>query len=969
MKNTLKANLKKVIVFAALFSLILQLFAPLIKAEATGSYQIGKTTDGDIITSSYNPRQLLKSNNGNSSGKWSAMYGGYETSTSFITVNGETAFCIDPSKDFPVNKEYAKQVYNDIGVMNILYYGYPHNGSSEKNYVDTYVALNYYLGHFNSSSMANDSGVKYLLDKAKSKSAPLGEFSIGNKVQTAKWNPTTKRQETGWYSTTYESTGGANYYTLPTLPAGVSAVTSDGKTYTGNNIRIEAGKDFKLVADATYDGTISMTVDTDIRKQSALQFIPTTSDVQRLVSAGGVTDPISVTGVKATFEAQVGDLKIKKNGSDNRTLANAEYDVKDSSGKVVAHVKTGSDGTVTAKDLLMGDYTVVETKAPAGYTIDNTVRKVTVKAAETTLLNVTNKAISFQVKVKKADAETGDTAQGDASLVGAKYGIYEDAAATKLLDEITIGEDLTALSKKILLGGASKTVYVKETKAPLGYNIDPTIHAVKVDQKDDVTELLLGNAASKETVMKGGFELIKFANKPLLQSTLATLPEGQKQALEGAEFTATLKSTGVVAQTQTTDLNGATSFQNLPYGTYVISETKTPTGYKAVADFEVTISEEGQQFHYILEDKVVEAKVKIVKKDIETGKVIPLAGATFKVKDSEGNFLTQHVNYPSDKDITEFVTAADGTLVLPETLVYGDYTLVEVKAPNGYLLNKEEIPFTVNADNDGKMITLDFSDAPAKGKVQGIKTKEVIDTAKSTQDQVVYKQVAAPNIEFDVVAKENIVTPDGTIRAKQGEVVDHLKTNAEGAFESNKALYLGEYQLVETNVPSEYRELKPVSFSLRYQDDQTEIVWANVKVKNILKKGEVEVSKKDITGDKELPGATLNIKGKDIDVTWVSTNQAKKYTLPEGEYTLTEKIPNNGYQLNTTSVKFTVKDGQVTKTVMHNEKIPTPVKKGFLPTTGDSALDLMLYSFGTILVAVGIYLLVQTRKKHGNKTE
>lgn len=967
MKNKLKANFKKIVVFAALFSLILQLFTPLMKAEATGSYQIGKTTDGDIITSSFNPRQLLKSNNGNSSGKWSAMYGGYETSTSFITVNGETAFCIDPNKDFPVNQEYAKQVYNDVGVMNILYYGYPHNGSSEKNYVDTYVALNYYLGHFDSSSMANDSGVKYLLDKAKSKTAPLGEFSIGNKVQTAKWNSTTKRQETGWYQTTYESAGGTNYYTLPTLPSGVSAVTSDGKTYEGSNIRIEAGKDFKLVADATYDGTISMTVDTDIRKQSALQFMPTTSDVQRLVSAGGVTDPISVTGIKATFEAQVGDLKIKKTGSDNRTLANAEYDVKDSSGKVVAHVKTGSDGTITAKDLLMGDYTVVETKAPAGYTIDKTPRKVTVKAAETTLLNVTNKAISFQVKVKKADTETGVTAQGDASLIGAKYGIYEDAAATKLLDEITIGQDLTATSKKILLGGASKTVYVKETKAPAGYNIDKTIYPVKVDQKDDVTELLLGNAASKDTVIKGGFELIKFANKPLLQSMLNDLPEGQKQALQGAEFTATLKSTGVVAQTQTTDLNGAASFTGLPYGTYVVSETKTPTGYKAVADFEVTISEEGQKFHYILEDKVIEAKVKIVKKDVETGKVIPLAGATFKVKDSEGNFITQHVNYPSDKDITEFVTAADGTLVLPESLAYGDYTLVEVKAPTGYLLNKEEIPFTVNADNDGKMITLDFSDAPAKGKVKGIKTKEVIDQEKSTQDKVVYKQVPAANIEFDVVAKENIVTPDGTIRAKQGEVVDHLKTNAEGVFESNKALYLGEYQLVETNLPGEYQELKPVAFSLQYQDDQTEIVWANVNVKNILKKGEAEISKKDVSGDKELAGATLHVKGKNVDLTWVSGTKAKKFTLPEGKYALTETIANKGYKLNTNTVYFEVKDGKVTKTTMHNEKLPTPVKKGFLPTTGDSSLDLMLYSFGTILVAVGIYLLVQNRRKRVNE--
>ncbi|EKK8152284.1 hypothetical protein PPQ25_002822 [Listeria monocytogenes] len=925
-------------------------------------YTVGKTDSGLVIQSSMNPVRLLKAS-GNSSGRMSAVYGGYTTSTAYIEISGEPGFCIEPSKDYPVNAAYAEAVYHDEGVFNILYYGYPRNGTSEKNYVDTYVALNYYLGNFDSPAMASDSGVKYLLDKAKAKTAPLGKFDISNKNQTAKWNSTTKRQETGWYPTTYQGVGGTNYYTLP-LPAGVSAVTSDGNTHTGN-ARIEAGLDFKLVADAKYDKTVTFDVSTDLRQRTALKFTPNNDSVQKLMSAGTVRDPISVQNVTAKFEAQVGDLKIKKMGSDNRTLANAEYDVKDSSGKVVAHVKTGSDGTITAKNLLIGDYSVIETKAPPGYTIDKTIRKVKVEAAETTLLNVTNKAISFQVKVKKADTETGDTAQGDASLIGAKYGIYEDAAATKLLDEITIGQDLTATSKKILLGGASKTVYVKETKAPTGYNIDKTIHPVKIDQKDDVTELLLGNATSKDTVIKGGFELIKFANKPLLQSMLNDLPEGQKQALQGAEFTATLKSTGVVAQTQTTDLNGAASFTGLPYGTYVVSETKTPTGYKSVADFEVTISEEGQKFHYILEDKVIEAKVKIVKKDIETGKVIPLSGATFKVKDSEGNFITQHVNYPSDKDITEFVTAADGTLVLPETLVYGDYTLVEVKAPNGYLLNKEEIPFTVSAENDGQMITLDFSDAPAKGKVKGIKTKEVIDTEKSTQDKVVYKQVPAANIEFDVVAKENIITPDGTVRAKKGEVVDHLKTNKNGEFASNKELYLGQYQLVETNLPAEYKELKPVSFTLKYKDDQTKVVWANVNVKNILKKGDVEVSKTDITGDKELPGATLHIKGKDIDLTWVSTNTAKKFTLPEGEYELTEKIPNNGYKLNTSTVKFTVKDGKVTKTIMHNEKLT--VKKGFLPTTGDSSLDLMLYSFGTILVAVGIYLLVQNRRKRLNE--
>ncbi|EHM3340632.1 hypothetical protein ABFW39_002988 [Listeria monocytogenes] len=819
-----------------------------------------------------------------------------------------------------------------------------------------------YLGSYQGGS--NIAGYDQLKAKALTGDYPKAAMKFTKTILKSSISGNEQKTETGKFE------GDSSNYLVVPLDSKVTLYNvTKGTKSTGGSIRIYGGDSFYLTAPLDYDSDFgSGALKGSMKVFSPILYKMDDGALQKLVKAGWY-DPTTTVSFSAKFEARTGDLKIKKTGSDNRILANAEYDVKDSSGKVVAHVKTGSDGTITAKNLLIGDYSVIETKAPPGYTIDKTPRKVTVKAAETTLLNVTNKAISFQVKVKKADTESGDTAQGDASLVGAKYGVYEDAAATKLLDEITIGQDLTATSKKILLGGASKTVYVKETKAPPGYNIDKTIHPVKIDQKDDVTELLLGNATSKDTVIKGGFELIKFANKPLLQSMLNNLPEGQKQALEGAEFTATLKSTGVVAQTQTTDLNGAASFTGLPYGTYVVSETKTPTGYKSVADFEVTISEEGQKFHYILEDKVIEAKVKIIKKDIETGKVITLSGATFKVKDSEGNFITQHVNYPSDKDITEFVTAADGTLVLPETLVYGDYTLVEVKAPNGYLLNKEEIPFTVSAENDGQMITLDFSDAPAKGKVKGIKTKEVIDTEKSTQDKVVYKQVPAANIEFDVVAKENITTPDGTVRAKKGTVVDHLKTDKDGKFESNKELYLGKYQLVETNVPSEYRELKPIDFTLNYQDDQTEVVWSDVNVKNILKKGEAEISKKEVSGDKELPGATLHVKGKDVDLTWVSRTKAKKFSLPEGKYALTETIANEGYKLNTNTVYFEIKDGKVTKTVMHNEKLPTPIKNGFLPTTGDSSLDLLLYSLGIIFSSLAIYLLVQKRRKHGNEKE
>lgn len=910
----------------------------------------------------------LKANNSTVTYKGQITYGG--STVGHFEVDGEQAFCIEHPKPTPATNtpNDGGNIYDNPSVAATLYYGI----TGDKNIfgsdwtrgtvVTSLVLSEMYLGSYQGGSSI--AGYDQLKAKALAGDYPKAEAKFTKTILNSTIVGEVQKTEIDKFEA-----DSSNYVVVP-LNSNVTLYNvTKGTKSTGGSIKLYGGDSFYMTAPLDYNSDFaSGALKGAMKVYSPILYRMNDSSLQKLVKAGWY-DPTKTVAFTAKFEARTGDLKIKKTGSDNRTLANAEYDVKDSTGKVVAHVKTGSDGTITAKDLLMGDYTVVETKAPAGYTIDKTPRKVTVKAAETTLLNVTNKAISFQVKVKKADTESGDTAQGDASLVGAKYGIYEDAAATKLLDEITIGQDLTATSKKILLGGASKTVYVKETKAPTGYNIDKTIYPVKIDQKDDVTELLLGNATSKDTVIKGGFELIKFANKPLLQSMLNDLPEGQKQALEGAEFTATLKSTGVVAQTQTTDLNGAASFTGLPYGTYVVSETKTPTGYKSVADFEVIINEEGQKFHYILEDKVIEAKVKIVKKDIETGKVIPLSGATFKVKDSEGNFITQHVNYPSDKDITEFVTAADGTLVLPETLVYGDYTLVEVKAPNGYLLNKEEIPFTVSAENDGQMITLDFSDAPAKGKVKGIKTKEVIDTEKSTQDKVVYKQVPAANIEFDVVAKENIVTPDGTVRVKQGEVVDHLKTNAEGAFESNKALYLGEYQLVETNLPGEYKELKPVPFTLNYQDDQTEVVWSDVNVKNILKKGEAEISKKEVSGDKELPGATLNVKGKDVDLTWISGTKAKKFSLPEGKYALTETIANEGYKLNTNTVYFEIKDGKVTKTVMHNEKLPKPIKNGFLPTTGDSSLDLLLYGLGIIFSSLAIYLLVQKRRKHGNEKE
>ncbi|RQW65291.1 hypothetical protein DUK53_17195, partial [Listeria sp. SHR_NRA_18] len=273
----------------------------------------------------------------------------------------------------------------------------------------------------------------------------------------------------------------------------------------------------------------------------------------------------------------------------------------------------------------------------------------------------TNKFVSFRITGHKADSETGDAAQGDAKLSGGNYGLYADAAATVLLDEAVIDAKGNFTFKTLPLEGSSKTVYVKETVAPEGYNLDKTIYPAVVTQTDNTTEVITQNKTYTDNVMKGSFDFIKFANKPLLQSQMDTLKDGQKLPLVGAEFTLTHKATGKIVTVVKTDIQGYGKVNNLAYGKYTLTETNAPWGYKPIAPFDIEITAQGQHFNYIIEDKVIEAKVKIVKLDATTGKTVPLAGTEYQILDSEKNVVKFHVNYPADQDMDTFTSTADGT--------------------------------------------------------------------------------------------------------------------------------------------------------------------------------------------------------------------------------------------------------------------------------------------------------------------
>ncbi|EEJ0016088.1 LPXTG cell wall anchor domain-containing protein, partial [Listeria innocua] len=841
---------------------------------------------------------------------------------------------------------------HDEGIMNIMYYGYPNNGTSEKNYVDTYVALNYYLGNFDSPDMANDSGVKYLLDKAKAKTAPIGKFNISNKDQTATWNSSTKRQETGWYQTSYQSIGGANYYTLP-LPSGVSAVTNDGKIYTGNT-RIEAGKDFKLVADATFDKTISLDVPTDVREKSALKFTPNDSSVQKLMNAGGFLDPITIQNVTARFTAQTGDgVIVKKDKDSGKTLSGAQYHVTgDDFDKTVT---TGSDGKANLNDLIVGNYKVVETKAPAGYTVDSTPKTLTIKAKETTTLNVNNKEAFFQVKLTKEDAETGANPQGAAILKGAEYTFYADSALTKPLQTVSIGDNNTATSQKFSFENKTeRTVYVKETKAPVGYNIDTTVYPIKGTQDNQTTEVFLEKATSKDKVIKGKVAITKTAGMPEDGNYFG----GELPVLEGAEFTLTSNTTNQVVDTITTDENGRAESNWLPYDTYTVHESITPAGYQPVRDFQVIIDTEGKTHYYVLEDVAKSSAIKVVKKDATTGKVIPAKGTQFQILDAMGNVIEQKVNYPTPMTLSVFNTASDGSFTLPYPLIVGDYFLQEVKAPDGYTLNTEPIPFTVTGDVNEIMV--ECENTPQMAKIALDKFGETVDNDKTTTNKLVYKETLLPNTEYDVIAKNDIKTADGTTRAKKGEVVDHLKTDAKGHAET-KELFLGDYTLHETKAPVGYALGADKDVLLKYAGQEVKVTSTSVDFHNKLVKSDVVITKKGSDG-KKLAGVEFGLfDSHDKLVMTGKTDKNGQLIFKNVPYTTTgfsvkETKGIDGYKMDTTAQKVSIgKDGASILLTFVNEKILAKP----LPKTGDKINTGTLVG-GGILVLGGLTGLFAT---------
>lgn len=503
-------------------------------------------------------------------------------------------------------------------------------------------------------------------------------------------------------------------------------------------------------------------------------------------------------------------------------------------------VTTGENGEIQIDNLTPGEYTVTEL-ADDRY-VPQEGKTVCVVSGQTAIVEFGNVLKKFNVTLTKRDSEK-DSPQGDAVLVGAVYGIYH---GDDLIDTYETDASGSFTTKEYVCGSSWR---IREITPSPGYLLDETVYPVGAEAGNFTLEHNAVAIDVGEDVINGSIAIIKHTDDG---STKIETPEA------GVQFQIYRKASGSydAADPDERDVlvcgeDGFAQSKALPYGEYVVEQTKGWDGRELMPAFTVQISEHGKTYQYLINNAEFKAYLKIVKVDAETGKVIPYAGAAFEIYDPDGKLVEMTTTYPQPETHTRFVTVDGGWLITPEMLPYGTgYSIVEVQAPYGYVLNPEPVYFDVTAGNaesaDGiTLVIAEKPNAPQKGKIQIVKIGEAFAsvTEKDGRYTPVYGESGLAGAEFEIRAAEDVFTPDGTLRYAKGDVIDTLTTTADGTAESRE-LYLGKYEIQETKAPyGMVRDDSVLTAELVYAGQEISVTSTSVAVVNERQKVEVKLYK------------------------------------------------------------------------------------------------------------------------------
>ena len=719
--------------------------------------------------------------------------------------------------------------------------------------------------------------------------------------------------------------------------------SEDGKvdginfTISGNGVNqtVTTANGGKFQIDNLMPGVYTVT------EQSIDKYVP--QEVLRVTVVAGQVATVNFNNV-----LKRGNLQVIKSSEDN-LVEGVKFHLYGTSLAGIAvdeYAVTDKNGVATFKDVLISGstpYTLEEVDTAIRYVVPEK-QTAPIQWKEVTNRDFTNILKKFSVTVTKSDREEG-TAQGDAKLSGAVYGIYK---GDTLVDKYVTDSDGQFTTKEYV---CDSDWTIREITPSEGYLLDKTIHKVGAEPKLFTIEHNLVANDVTEQVMKGNIAIIKHTDDG---ETKIETPEN------GAEFEVYLKSSGSFEKadkderdTIVCDENGFAQTKNMPYGVYTVHQTKGWEGRELMKDFDVFISQDGQTYRYLINNANFESYIKVVKKDAETGKTIPYAGAGFQIYDPDGNKVSMTFTYPTPTTIDTFYTDADGQLVTPEKLDYGKgYSLVEVQAPYGYVLDSTPVSFDVTEENSTQeggitLIKVDKPNMAQKGTISVEKTGEVffgVNVSGEEDEDVIYQPVykvkGLAGAVYEITADEDVITPDGTLRYHKGDVVDTVTTDEDGTAKS-KELYLGKYTVVETKAPTGMvinKEKHSVELTYAGQDvavteTATSFVNERQKVKISLEKILEQDETFGIGKNDEIKNISFGLYAKEdvvsssgtvipadglIEIITLDENGAATANtdLPFGSYYVKEIATDEHYILSDTQYPFTFEyAGQNTETV------------------------------------------------------
>lgn len=581
-------------------------------------------------------------------------------------------------------------------------------------------------------------------------------------------------------------------------------------------------------------------------------------------------------------ELKRGDLKVIKTSEDNfvEGMRFRLYGTSLSGEKVDVYANTDKNGVAVFEDILIGEnYTVEEVNTAIRYVIPESQGAVIEwnKVTEVKFHNVLKKwrADVFKLDADLAGFDDDDDSglvpvelmpmafsldsdamvddlggiygqsQGDATLEGAVYGVFKDGA---LIDTYTTDKNGYFLTDYYPCYENVEWT-IREISPSEGYLLDETVYYIDTYAGQYTVELNTVYPDVYEDIIKGKITIIKHTDDG---STKIETPE------VGAMFEIYLKSAGSYEAAETTERDiltcdefGYAETIDLPYGVYVVKQIKGWDGRELLDPFEVYVSEDGEVYRYLINNANFESYLHVVKTDSTTGKTIPYAGAGFQIYAPDGSLVTMSYTYPTLTVIDTFYTDENGTLLTPEKLPYGEgYSLVEVQAPHGYVLDATPIYFDVTEENSADengitIVKVVKENEPQKGTITITKTGEVFSTVVESDGayQPVYEIKGLSGAVYEITAAEDVVTLDGTLRYKKGDVVATITTGADGTA-TTEPLFLGKFEIREIAAPhGMILNGDTVTVELTYAGQEIKITTTSAAFVNERQKVEIDLSK------------------------------------------------------------------------------------------------------------------------------